>query len=97
MKTKEIPAMVMLLAGGVYCLLGIYYKIPLLEFSVQLLIVLLVFWMFGGIVRMFLDKYMGEIEDKTNKEEEETEEGASDEETEEKDDSSEEENVSEEE
>ena len=79
MKTKEIPAIVMLLAGGVYCLLGIYYQIPLMEFSVQLLIVLLIFWMFGGIVRMFLDKYMGEIEDKTKEEEEETEEGASEE------------------
>ena len=74
MKTKEIPAMVMLLAGGVYCLLGIYYQIPLMEFSVQLLIVLLIFWIFGGIVRMFLDKYMGEIEDKTEENEEENEE-----------------------
>ncbi len=97
MKTKEIPAMVMLLAGGVYCLLGIYFKIPLINFLVQLLIVLLIFWIFGGIVRMVLDKFMGEVEDKTNKEEEETEEGASEEETEEKDDSEEEENVSEEE
>ena len=96
MKTKEIPAMVMLLAGGVYCLLGIYYQIPLMEFSIQLLIVLLVFWVFGGIVRMFLDKYMGEFEDKTE-EEEETEEGASGEETEENENSEKEEDDSKEE
>ena len=83
MKTKEIPAIVMLLAGGVYCLLGIYYQIPLMEFSIQLLIVLLVFWIFGGIVRMFLDKFMGEIGNKTEKDEEETEEDALEESSEE--------------
>ena len=61
MKTKEIPAIVMLLAGGVYCLFGIIYKIPLMEFLIHLLIILLVFWMFGGIIRMILDRFMGEI------------------------------------
>ncbi len=90
MKTKEIPAIVMLLAGGVYCLLGIYYQIPFMEFSVQLLIVLLIFWMFGGMVRMFLDRFMGEIGDNTEKEEEETEEGASGEGSEEQETSKEE-------
>ena len=69
MKTKSIPAMVMLLAGGVYCLIGIRYQIPLMDFSTQLLIVLLVFWIMGGIVRMVLDKFMGEIEDKANTDE----------------------------
>ena len=97
MKTKEIPAIVMLLAGGVYCLLGIYYQIPLMEFSIQLLIVLLIFWMFGGIVRMFLDKNMGEIEDRTKEEEEETEEGASEGDPEETEDSEKEESDSDEE
>ena len=97
MKTKEIPAIVMLLAGGVYCLLGIYYQIPLMEFSVQLLIVLLIFWVFGGIVRMFLDKNMGEIEDKTKVEEEETEESTSEEDSEKTEDSEKEESDSDEE
>ena len=83
MKTKDIPAMVMLLAGGVYCLLGIRYQIPLMDFSVQLLIVLLIFWIIGGIVRLFLDKYMGEIEDKTAVEEETDETDATKEEEEE--------------
>ena len=73
MKTKDIPAIVMLLAGGVYCLIGIRYQIPLMDFLVQLLIVLLIFWIFGGIIRMFLDKFMGEIEEKAeNDEAEET-------------------------
>ena len=69
MKTKDLPAIVMLLAGAVYCLIGIRYQIPLMDFLVQLLIVLLVFWIIGGIVRMFLDKFMGEIEDESKSEE----------------------------
>ena len=70
MKTKEIPAIVMLLAGGVYCLIGIRYQIPLMDFTVQLLVVLLVFWIIGGIVRIVLDRFMWEIGDKTEVEEE---------------------------
>ena len=71
MKTKDVPAIVMLLAGGVYCLIGIRYQIPLMDFCVQLLVVLLLFWMIGGIVRMILDRFMGEIEDKAKEEENE--------------------------
>ena len=89
MKTKDIPAMVMLLAGGVYCLIRIRYQIPLMDFSVQLLIVLLVFWMMGGIVRMVLDKFMGEIEDPAKAEEtEEAEEKDAEGEKEEDEDAS---------
>jgi len=73
MKTKDVPAIVMLLAGGVYCLIGIRYQIPLMDFLVNLLIILLFFWILGGIVRMVLDRFMGEIEDKTEAEEEEEE------------------------
>ena len=62
MKTKDLPAIVMLLAGAVYCLIGIRYQSPLMDFLGQLLIVLLIFWIFGGIIRMFLDKFMGEID-----------------------------------
>ena len=69
MKTKDLPAMVMLLAGGVYCLIGIRYQISLMDFLVQLLVVLLIFWIFGGIIRMFLDKFMGEIGKKTEEDE----------------------------
>lgn len=74
MKTKDIPAIVMLLAGSVYCLIGIRYQIPLMDFLVQLLTILLIFWIIGGIVRMFLDRFMGEIEDKTEAKEEEADE-----------------------
>ena len=84
MKTKDLPAIVMLLAGGVYCLIGILYRIPLMEFLVQLLIVLFVFWVFGGIVRMFLDRFIGEIEEKAKEDEaEETDENEGEESVEE--------------
>ncbi|MBQ8519010.1 MAG: hypothetical protein IJ455_05380 [Agathobacter sp.] len=91
MKTKDIPAIVMLLAGGVYCLLGILYQIPLMDFLVQLLIVLLLFWIIGGIIRMILDKFMGEIEDKAKEEEEEAEEKDAEGESDESDETSKEE------
>ncbi|MBQ8627123.1 MAG: hypothetical protein IJ419_13255 [Agathobacter sp.] len=68
MKTNYIPAIVMLLAGAVYCLFGLKAQIPLLDFTVQLLIVLLVFYILGGIVRMVLDRFMGDIEVKSDKE-----------------------------
>lgn len=90
MKTNYVPAIVMLLAGGVYCLFGIYYQIPLMDFTLQLLIVLLIFWIIGGIVRTVLDRFMGEIEEKKNtKESEEESEETKD--SEEKDEDSEEE------
>lgn len=96
MKTKGVPAMVMLTAGGVYCLLGILYQIPLMDFMVQLLIVLLIFWILGGIVRLLLDRFMGEIEDKA-KDEEEAEEKDAEGDSEETEDSEQEEEESEEE
>lgn len=61
MKTKDVPAIIMLLAGGVYCLFGILHQIPLTEFLLHLLAILLIFWMFGGIIKMVLDRFMGEL------------------------------------
>ena len=74
MKTKGVPAIIMLIAGGIYCLLGIYYQIPLMDFFVQLFVVLLLFWILGGIVRMVLDHFIGEIEEKAKEDEKEAEE-----------------------
>ena len=78
MKTNYIPALVMLLAGAVYCLFGLMSGTPLFEFTVQLLIVLLVFYVLGGIIRMILDKFMGEV---GTKEKEQPVEEVSEEET----------------
>ena len=53
-----------------------------MDFCVQLLMILLGFWMLGGIVRMVLDHFIGELEDKAKEEEEEAEEIDAEEETE---------------
>ena len=87
MKTNYVPAIVMLLAGAVYCLCRLMSGIPLLDFTVQFLIVLLVFYVLGGIIRMVLDKFMGEV---GAKEEEKTVEETSEEDLEEEQDESEE-------
>ena len=59
MKTRDVPAIIMLLAGGLYCLFALRYKIPVMEFLLHLLIILLIFWIFGGIIKMVLDRFMG--------------------------------------
>ena len=82
MKTNYVPAIVMLLAGAVYCLCGLMSGTPLFEFTVQLLIVLLVFYVLGGIIRMVLDRFMGEIED-TSQEETENQDDSEEESSEE--------------
>ena len=73
MKTKDIPAIIMLLAGALYCLLSIYYQTPLMDFLVQLLIVLLLFWIIGGILRMVLDYFMVKLQPKIMEEEDSVE------------------------
>ena len=80
MKTNYVSALVMLLAGGIYCLFGIYKQVPLMDFCIQLLTVLIIFWIIGGIIRMVLDRFMGEIEDKDKDEEESEDESKEDEE-----------------
>lgn len=58
MKTNHVPALVMLSAGALYCLIGIRNGIELTQFMTELLIVLLIFLMIGSILRAVLDKAM---------------------------------------
>ena len=85
MKTNYVPAIVMLLAGAVYCLFGLMSGASLFDFTVQLLIVLLVFYILGGIIRLVLDKFMGEVgkQEETQPEEASAQETESQEESEE--------------
>lgn len=69
MKTKDVPAIIMLLAGCIYCLFGILYQIPLTDFLKNLLLVLVIFWILGGIIKMILDKFMIKFEDNEEVEE----------------------------
>ncbi len=70
MKTNYIPALVTLLAGAVYCLFGIYTGVPLFDFTVQLLIVLIVFYILGTIVRFVFDNVIKGVETQKIKESE---------------------------
>ena len=56
MKTDHVPALVMLIAGTVYCLMRIRYVVPLTQFLTQLLIVLIIFWIMGGILKIVFNE-----------------------------------------
>lgn len=58
MRTNHVPALVMLSAGALYCLIGIRNGIELTQFMTQLLIVLIIFLIIGSILRAVLDKAM---------------------------------------
>ena len=68
MKTKPIPAIVMLSAGFVTCIIAIYTHMELIDFTKSLLLVLIVFYILGGIVKIILDKNFAQMKE----EEEET-------------------------
>ena len=64
MKTDSVPALVMLIAGAVYCLMRIRYAVPLMQFLTQLLIVLIIFWIMGGVLKIVFNETMN-MADKT--------------------------------
>lgn len=85
MKTKSIPAIIMLVAGFVACIAGMNAHMEVADFLKMLLIVLVVFYVMGCIVKQIVDKNFTEIkEDETTdgEETEEEEESEADEETE---------------
>lgn len=77
MKTKPIPAIVMLTAGFITCMLGIFQKMEFLPFAKMLLIVMVCFYLLGSIIAYILKKNFTEMEEK--KEAEEADEEASEE------------------
>lgn len=63
MNTNNLPALVMLTAGFVDCVIAIWTRQSLLDFTKQLLVVLIIFYILGAIVKSILDKHMGEPDD----------------------------------
>lgn len=55
MKTNYVPAIIMLLAGLVDSVISIYYKLDLYSFTKRLLLVLVVFYILGCVVKIILD------------------------------------------
>lgn len=69
MKTKTIPAIIMLTAGFIACIAGIIGHMEVVEFTKMLFIVLIVFYILGSIVKVIIDSNFKEMQ------EEETTEG----------------------
>lgn len=65
MKTKSIPAFIMLLAGAIACIAGIASHLDVAGFVKMLLIVLIVFYFLGCIVKIILDSSFKEEDKET--------------------------------
>lgn len=66
MKTNAVPAVIMLTAGLIDCILSFYEHVSLFVFTRRLLIVLVIFYILGCVVKIVLDcnfKEMGEPEE----------------------------------
>ena len=70
MKTKQRPAVVMLLAGFVTCIVAIFQGIELGRFLKILLLVLIGFYVSGCVIKVILDRNFKEMEDSETEEEE---------------------------
>ncbi|MFR4352151.1 MAG: hypothetical protein ACLT3H_10850 [Roseburia sp.] len=76
MKTRSVPAIIMLLAGFIAAVAGIVAHMEVADFMKMLLIVLILFYVFGSIVKVIIDHNFKEMQDEqtTDGEAEETEE-----------------------
>ncbi len=83
MKTKSVPALIMLLAGAIACIAGIASHLDVAGFVKMLLIVLIVFYLLGCIVKMILDSNFKTEEKETTDGEAESEQGETEENAEE--------------
>ena len=68
MKTKHIPALVTLLAGAVAALLMWLWKVDFFTFTRNLLIVLVIFYILGSVIKVILDRNFKDMEDEANEE-----------------------------
>lgn len=63
MKTNNVPALVMLSAGFIDCVIAIRTGQSLWSFTKQLLLVLILFYILGSIIKVVLDRNFGEMDD----------------------------------
>ena len=66
MRTNYVPALVMLTAGFIACVIAIKTGQPLGTFVRQLLLVLILFYILGGVIKLILDRNFGEMDDFEN-------------------------------
>jgi phosphotransferase system glucose/maltose/N-acetylglucosamine-specific IIC component len=72
-KTKSLPAIIMLVAGLIDCIFSIYYHLSLWEFTRQLLLVLIIFYLIGCVVAIVIDINFKVMEEEEKGEDEEEE------------------------
>jgi flagellar biosynthesis/type III secretory pathway M-ring protein FliF/YscJ len=70
-KTKSLPAIIMLVAGLIDCIFSIYYHLSLWEFTRQLLLVLIIFYLIGCVVAIVIDINFKAMEEEEGEEKEE--------------------------
>lgn len=69
MKTNYVPAFTTLSAGLITCILNFKNHLSMFEFSKRLLIVLLIFYFIGSVIKLILDKTMKAFADPEENEE----------------------------
>lgn len=72
MKTNSIPAVVMLLAGLIDCVVSIYQRLSLFNFTKRLLLVLVIFYILGCVVKIVIDMNFKQMDDLPQEEGEES-------------------------
>ena len=73
MKTNSVPAVIMLTAGLIDCIVSIYQRLSLFDFTKQLLIVLVIFYLLGCVVNLIRDITFPQMDDEPEIEEEDAE------------------------
>lgn len=66
MKTNGVPAIIMLAAGFIDCVIAILTHMSLWNFTRQLLLVLVLFYVIGCVVKMIIDRNFKDMEDDQN-------------------------------
>lgn len=78
MKTKLLPALIMLLAGAINCVLALARHLSPLAFTVRLLLVLIIFYVLGTLVQWIVDANFKQMEEQPEEGEETPGEGDAD-------------------
>lgn len=66
MKTKQVPAIVMLTAGLIVCVISIAQHMEFGEFVTTLFLVLICFYILGCVAKVILDKNFAEETEETD-------------------------------
>lgn len=78
MNTKNVPALIMLLAGFVTCIVMLKHGTDNTTFLLNLLLVLVIFYIAGSVVKYVLDRNFKEEEETEEEEEDKTDQDKED-------------------